>query len=452
MASIPVKEGQTIKTHIVSINAQGQGVAKVEGYVVFVNDALPGEDCTIRVTKVLSKYAHAKVLGRDNESKLRVVPKCAHYEKCGGCQLQHIAYKAQLLLKQKNVIDAFSKSRLDIKEKIMPTIGMERPWHYRNKVTFNVQKAGDKAVMGMYGEGSHRMTEIDKCYIIDEHLNVLLPVVRAHLKYLYAKEALGTLPFEKVYGRVGKDRQMMAGLISQGDIHRYIDSLVVNLRRANNDIVSIFQNKSYDEGGNLSRDNTFLWGRESIDGEIGQMEFDISPNSFFQVNTVQTQKLYEIISDFCSLQGDETVFDLYCGVGTIGMYVANDARKVFGIESVVDAVEDAQKNAKRNNVRNIEFLKGDCEKMLPSLLNSEIYPDVAIIDPPRKGCSNKFLDILAKTECKKIVYVSCNPATLARDVKILADKGYSVEKIQPVDMFPHTYHVESVCLLEKLQT
>ncbi|MEX1377823.1 MAG: 23S rRNA (uracil(1939)-C(5))-methyltransferase RlmD [Eubacteriales bacterium] len=449
MASIPVKAGQTIKTHIVSINAQGQGVAKVEGYVVFVNNALPGEDCTIRITKVLTKYAHAKVLARENYSKLRVEPKCAHYDKCGGCQLQHIGYKGQLLLKQKNVIDAFNKSRLDVKEKIMPTIGMNRPWNYRNKVIFNVQKSGENAVMGMYGEGSHRMTEIDKCYIIDEHLNVLLPVVRSHLKYLYAKEALNTLPFDKVFGRVGKDKQMMAGFISKDEIHRYIDSLVVNLRRANNDIVSIFQNKSYDDSGNLSRENTFLWGRESIEGEIGEMEFDISPNSFFQINTVQTQKLYEIVRDCCSLEGDETIFDLYCGVGTIGMYVAKDAKKVYGIESVVDAVEDAQKNAKRNNVRNIEFLKGDCEKMLPSLLNSEIYPDVAIIDPPRKGCSNKFLDVLSKTECKRIVYVSCNPATLARDAKILSDRGYNVEKIQPVDMFPHTYHVECVCFLSK---
>ena len=449
MASIPVKAGEIIKTHIVSINAQGQGVAKIEGYVVFVNDALPGEDCTIRITKVLTKYAHAKLIKRENDSKLRDKPKCAHYEECGGCQLQHINYKGQLLLKQKNVIDAFNKTGLKVKDKILPTVGMKNPWNYRNKVVFNVAKDGEKAIVGMYGANSHRMTEIEKCHLLNENLNVLLPVVRAHLKYLYAKEALAALPFDKVFGRVGQEKQMMAGFISKSDVPRYIDSLVVNLRRANNDIVSIFHNKTYDDSGNLSRDNTFLWGMHSIEGEIGDMKFDVSPNSFFQINTVQTHKLYEIVKDYCSLTGDEIVFDLYCGVGTIGMYVAGDAKKVYGIESVVDAVENAQKNAKRNNVRNIEFLKGDCEKMLPSLLNSDIRPDVAIIDPPRKGCTSKFIDILSKTECKKIVYVSCNPATLARDVKLLLNKGYSVDKIQPVDMFPHTYHVETVVLMSR---
>ena len=444
MPSIPVKAGQTIKTHIVSINAQGQGVAKIDGYVVFVDDALPGEDCTIRITKVLTKYSHAKLIKRENDSKLRVKPRCAHYESCGGCQMQHVNYKGQLLIKQKNVIDAFAKSGLEVKEKIMPTIGMNNPWHYRNKVTFNVARKKDKAVMGMYRPGSHNMVEIDKCHIADDSLNQLLPVVRAHLKFLYAKEALGELPFDRVFGRVGKDRQMMSGLLSKGDIHRYIDSLVVNLRRANNDIVSIFQNKVYDDSGNLSRENTFLWGRTSIEGKIGNMEYDISPNSFFQVNTEQTLKLYDTIKDFCSLAGNETVFDLYCGVGTIGIHIADGAKKVYGIESVVDAIEDAQKNAKRNNVRNIEFLKGDCEKMLPSLVNSDIRPDIIILDPPRKGSTGKLLDIVAKTESSKIIYVSCNPATLARDAKILSGKGYSIEKIQPVDMFPHTYHVECV--------
>jgi len=449
MPAIPVKEGQTIKTHIVSINAQGQGVAKIEGYVVFVNDALPGEDCTVRVTKALAKYGYGRLVSRENESKLRVKSKCADYEKCGGCHLQHISYKGQLLLKQKNVIDAFSKARMDIKDKILPTIGMNNPWHYRNKVVFNIEKKKDNAAMGMYGAGSHQLAEIEQCHIIDEKLNVLLPVVRSHLKYLYAKEALSVLPFDKVFGRVGKDRQMMAGMIGSGDVPRYIDSLVVNLRRANNDIVSIFHNKSYDDSGNLSRDNTFLWGRNAIEGVIGGMEFDISPNSFFQVNTSQTLKLYDTVKEFCALTGSETVFDLYCGVGTIGMHLADGAKKVYGIESVVESVEDAQKNAKRNNVRNIEFLKGDCEKMLPSLVNSDIRPDVIILDPPRKGSSSKLLDVIAKTECKKVIYVSCNPATLARDAKMLGDKGYKIEKIQPVDMFPHTYHVECVCLLTR---
>jgi len=444
MASIPVKQGQTIKTHIVSINAQGQGVAKIDGYVVFVNDALPGEDCTIRITKVLTKYAHAKLVKRQNDSKLRVKPKCDDYDQCGGCQLQHINYQGQLLLKQKNVIDAFSKSRLDVEDKIMPTIGMDNPWNYRNKVVFNVQKDGEKAIIGMYSANSHHMTEIDTCHLLDDNLNVLLPVVRAHLKYLYAKEALGTLPFTKVFGRVGKDNEMMAGFISKNDVHRYVDSLVVNLRRANNDIVSIFHNKTYGDGGNLSRDNNFLWGMHEIEGEIGNMKFDISPNSFFQVNTEQTIKLYEVVKKFCDLKGNETVFDLYCGVGTIGMYVAHDAKKVYGIESVMDAVENAQRNAKHNSIRNIEFLKGDVENMLPSLLNSDIRPDVVIIDPPRKGCTNKFLNILSKTESSRIIYVSCNPATLARDVALLTSKGYKVDKIQPVDMFPHTYHVECV--------
>lgn len=446
MRTIPIIKGQTIKLHISSINAHGQGVGKVDGYVVFVSEALPGEDCLVKIVSIQSKYAIARVEQRFNSSKLRTNPRCKHFNICGGCQLQHMKYQAQLLLKQKNTMDALKKIG-NKNPNVLPVIGMKMPWHYRNKVTFNIGRIKDKSIIGFYELRSHNIVDIDHCYIINRDLNSILDPVRAHLKYLNAIDNTAPLAFYKVFARIGVDNQIMAGTISEAPVHLQSESLVVNLRRTHNDIVSIFHNITPKNSGNLSNENTFLWGKHYIDGRIGNLHFEISPNSFFQVNTEQTVKLYEIIKEFCALTSDDILLDAYCGVGTIGMHMGRNAKKIIGIESVSESINNAKKNAKVNNIRNIDFYAGDCEKVLPQLLSSNIIPTVIIIDPPRKGCSDEFIKIMCKGAPEKIIYVSCNPATMSRDIKAICKKGYQIDVVQPVDMFPHTIHVECVVRL-----
>lgn len=453
MKKPPVNIKEYIDIHIESLNSEGQGVGRINGYVVFVVGALPGEECNVQIFKVTQKYAVARLVRYKNPSKLRDKPICPYFNKCGGCQLQHIKYPAQLLFKQNKVIQALSKIAGVKKDVVSPAIGMDNPWYYRNKSVFTAANGKEHPILGMYQNHSHKVIDIDKCYISDKKINTTLTATKDWMRRskVLAYDANTTRgDLRAMYARVGINTgQVMVGAVTYSDRLPSSDTFTTLLRRADNDIVSIFQNiNTKPQGERLSFNTNFIWGTKSIADKLGKLRFDISPYSFYQINPIQTKKLYDTILEFSDLHGHEKVLDAYCGVGTIGQYLASKCDEVIGIESINDAINDAKENSRKNNIRNTKYLVGDCTVVLPQLIDAGITFDVIVVDPPRKGCDKKFIQSLIQAASKKIVYVSCNPSTMARDVKELLRNGYEMKKVQPVDMFPQTDHVESVLLLE----
>lgn len=452
MSKPPVKVKDYIDVHIESLNSEGQGVGRISGYVIFVIGALPGEDCKAQVLKATKKYAVARLIRYKKPSKLRANPLCPYFGKCGGCQLQHIKYPAQLLFKHNKVIQALSKITGIKKDIVSPTIGMTEPWYYRNKSIFTAANGAEHHILGMYQNHSHKIVDIDKCYIADKKINTVLTATKDWMKrskvtvYDNHKKQ-GNL--RAVYARVGTSTgQAMVGAVTYSDNLSGSDTFTTLLRRSDNDIVSIFHNvNTKPQGERLSFNTDFIWGTKTIADKLGKLRFDISPYSFYQINPIQTIKLYDTVIDFCELKGHERVLDAYCGVGTIGQYIASNCGEVIGIEAINDAINDAKDNARKNNIRNIKYLVGDCTVVLPQLIDAGITFDIVIVDPPRKGCDKRFIQSLISARPKTVVYVSCNPSTMARDVKELTNNGYEINKVQPVDMFPQTDHVETVVQL-----
>ena len=454
MKTPQVKNKELINIHIESLNSEGQGVGRVNGYVVFVVGALPGETCRAQVFKVTQKYAVAKLIKYGSPSKLRAEPQCPHFGKCGGCQIQHIKYPAQLLFKQSKVIDALSKIGGVKKDIVSPTVGMDKPWHYRNKSIFTAANETEETVLGMYQPHSHRVVGIDNCYIADKKINTALQATKSWIrrsKTLAFDESTHRGDLLAVFTRVAKNTgQVMVGAITHSDSLPSSDTFTTLLRRADNDIVSIFQNINSDTNSErLSMDTKFLWGTKSIQDSLGKLKFEISPYSFYQVNPVQTVKLYDEILALSGLNGTGRVLDAFCGVGTIGQYLASYCEEVIGIETSSQAISDAQENSRSNNIRNTKYIAGECSDVLPQLLDADIKFDLIIIDPPRKGCDPGTMSALKQAAAPKIIYVSCNPATMARDIKTLIQYGYKLESAKPFDMFPQTDHVECVVLMTR---
>lgn len=451
----PVKIKDYVDVHIESLNSEGQGVGRINGYVIFVIGALSGEDCKAQIVKATSKYAVARLIRYKKPSKLREEPLCPYFCKCGGCQLQHIKYPAQLLFKQNKVIQALSKIAGIKKDVVSPTIGMVEPWYYRNKSIFTAANGAEHPVLGMYQNHSHKVLDIDKCYIANKKINTILTATKDWMKRSKVTvhdnhNKHGDL--RAIYARVGvATGQAMVGAVTYSDNLPGSDTFTTLLRRSDNDIVSIFHNvNTKPKGERLSFNTDFIWGTKTIADKLGKLRFDISPYSFYQVNPIQTKKLYDTVVDFCELEGHEKVLDAYCGVGTIGQYLASNCNEVKGIESINDAINDAKDNARKNNIRNTKYLVGDCAIVLPQLIDAGLTFDIVVVDPPRKGCDKKFIQSLITAMPPKIVYVSCNPSTMARDIKELANNGYDIIKVQPVDMFPQTDHVETVVQLQHM--
>lgn len=454
MKTPQVKNKEFIKIHIESLNAEGQGVGRINGYVIFVVGALPGEDCDAQIFKVTQKYAVARLVKYKKPSKLREKPLCPHFNRCGGCQLQHIKYPAQLLFKQSKVIKALSKIAGINKDVVMQTLGMKNSWYYRNKSIFTAANTKDNTIVGMYQHHSHKIVDIEKCYIVNRKINTVLQTAkdwmrRSRIIAYDAKSSRGDLC--AIFVRVGiYTGQVMAGAITHTKSLPGSDTFTTLLRRADNDIVSIFHNiNDTIQGERLSFNTKFIWGTHTIADKLGKLRFDISPYSFYQINPIQTKKLYDVILDMIDKNDCGKILDAYCGVGTIGQYIAGKCEEVIGIESVLDAIKDAKENSRKNNIRNTKYLAGDCADVLPQLDDAGIKFDVVIVDPPRKGCKKSFLKALAKAAAPKIIYVSCNPSTMARDIKDIISSGYEIKKAQPIDMFPQTDHVECVVLLEQ---
>lgn len=441
---------------IVSQGYEGEGISKIDDtYPVFVEGALVGEKVKIKVIKVKKSYAYGKLLEVLETSKERLTPSCGIYKRCGGCKLQHSTYKEQLNFKWNRVKDCISKiGKLDENLVKFP-IGMEEPWRYRNKVQLPIGMVNGQLKIGFFAPRSHEIINMESCLIQDEVADKVVELTRQWI----LKNNIKPYNVDGQYDDTGILRhimirrgfttnEVMIVIVTNGDKLPFKDEFVNLMVKNIPGIKSIIQNvNSKATNVILGNKSVTLWGQDTIADYIGKFKFNISPLSFFQVNPVQTEVLYDKALEFAQLTGDETVFDAYCGTGSITLFLSQKAQKVYGVEIIPEAIENANINAKENNVSNVEFFVGESEVIIPDLIKDGIKADVVVVDPPRKGCDKKLLDAISGIDAKRIVYVSCDPSTLARDLAILEENGYKTIEVQPVDMFPHTAHVETVVLL-----
>lgn len=439
---------QLIKIH--GLGSSGEGVGKIDELAVFVEGALPDEEVLAEIETRKKNYAVGRLVEVVKSSSERVEPFCPLYKDCGGCQLQHLSYAAQLKWKRQQVVDAIERiGKLDGVE-VFETLGMENPLRYRNKMQFPV---GKNLRIGCYARGSHKIIDTTSCMIQNVGNDKILAAVRNVAKKFNMQ------PYDEdthkgflrhVMGRVGCNGELMIVLVTATKNFPNEKNFVRALLKELPEVTSIQQNvQTFHNNVILGRDTRVLFGKPTIHDKIGNLKFNISARSFFQVNTAQAEVLYQTALDFAELHGHETIIDAYCGTGTISLFMARKAHRVYGTEIISSAIADAKRNARENNIRNVEFFVGDAVKVMPRLANSVHLPDVIITDPPRAGCDKKVLETFAAMQPDKIIYVSCNPATLARDLKILGELGYQTKKIQPVDMFPFTSHIESVAQVKK---
>ncbi|MEW6724728.1 MAG: 23S rRNA (uracil(1939)-C(5))-methyltransferase RlmD [Bacillota bacterium] len=453
---VPVRVGQAYDIEITGLG-QSEGVGRVDGFTVFVPGALPGEQVRARVDLVKKNYARAGLLEVVRRSPDRVEPSCPHFPECGGCQLQHLDYQAQLRWKRQQVADAIQRIGKLTGVEVLPTLGMADPWRYRNKVPFPVGGRGGQLVAGLYRSGTHDIVDMEGCQI----QSGLADQAFREAKRLSAEH--GLIPYDEIKKtgflrhiliREGRQAgELMCVLVTNGEERTRTSVVARELMEAVPAVVSVQQNINTRPTNVIMGPKTILLGgKATITDYLGGLAFEISPLSFFQINPGQAEVLYNQVLAFCRLTGGETVFDLYCGIGTISLYLARRAGQVIGIESVPQAVEDARRNAERNGIGNVKFHYGEAEKLLPRLARQGARADVIVLDPPRRGCEPEVLETMAEMRPERIVYVSCNPATLARDLAVLSERGYRPEVVQPVDMFPHTGHVECIIQIKRAES
>ncbi|WP_394879479.1 23S rRNA (uracil(1939)-C(5))-methyltransferase RlmD [Clostridium perfringens] len=443
---------------IISQGYEGEGIAKIDNkYPIFIEGALKGEKVKVRIVKVNKNFAYGKLMEVLEASEERVNPPCAIYKRCGGCKLQHASYKAQLDFKWDRVKDCVSKiGKLDPSIVKYP-LGMEEPWRYRNKVQLPIGLINGEVKIGFFAPRSHDIIDMESCLIQYEIGDKVVKLTREWI------EKFNIRPYnvDGEYDEKGIVRhimirrgfttnEVMVVLVTNGENlphkEEFVDLIVKNIPG----IKSVIQNiNSKKTNVILGLESKTLWGEDTISDYIGDFRFNISPLSFFQVNPTQTEVLYGKALEYANLTGNEEVFDAYCGTGTITLFLSQKAKKVYGVEIIPQAIDNAWINAKENKVENVEFFVGESEVVIPDLINKGVKADVVVVDPPRKGCDKKLLDAITNIDAKKIVYVSCDPSTLGRDLKVLEENGYKTLEVQPVDMFPNTAHIENVALLIK---
>lgn len=443
---------------IISQGYEGEGIAKIDNkYPIFIEGALKGEKVKVRIVKVNKNFAYGKLMEVLEASEERVNPPCAIYKRCGGCKLQHASYKAQLDFKWDRVKDCVSKiGKLDPSIVKYP-LGMENPWRYRNKVQLPIGLINGEVKIGFFAPRSHDIIDMESCLIQDEIGDKVVKLTREWI------EKFNIRPYnvDGEYDEKGIVRhimirrgfttnEVMIVLVTNVENlphkEEFVDLMVKNIPG----IKSVIQNiNSKKTNVILGLESKTLWGEDTISDYIGDFRFNISPLSFFQVNPTQTEVLYGKALEYANLTGNEEVFDAYCGTGTITLFLSQRAKKVYGVEIIPQAIDNAWINAKENKVENVEFFVGESEVVIPDLINKGVKADVVVVDPPRKGCDKKLLDAITNINAKKIVYVSCDPSTLGRDLAILEENGYKTLEVQPVDMFPNTSHVENVAKLIK---
>lgn len=440
---------------ITGLSHDGQGVGRVDGRVAFVPQSLPGDEVRIRLIEAKRRLGFGELLEVVKSSPDRKQPSCPHAHLCGGCQLQPLNYQAQLRWKRKQVADALERIG-GLETVVLPTLGMKQPYHYRNKAQFPLGQEQGQVVLGFFRRGSHSIVDITTCELQHPLILKLAAAVKA------AVGRLGIEPYEPsthqgvlrhAVIRVSFSRhQLSLILVTRTRGLPCRDQLVQELTKEVPELVSIAHNVNGKRSSAvLGRETEIIWGQEYLVDSIGHLNYAISPTSFFQVNPSQTKVLYDLVQQNLNLSGRETILDLYCGAGTIGLYLASRAGNVMGVETVPAAVADARRNAQLNGITNAEFVLGRAEEQLPKLLKKYGQIDGAVLDPPRKGCDAAVLDALAHAQVRQLVYVSCNPATLARDLHRLTTLGYQVGPVQPVDMFPWTSHVECVTLMSRVE-
>lgn len=448
------------QTEIISCADSGDGVCRMDGLAVFVKGACEGDICEICIDKIKKNYALAHLVRIIKPSAFRTSPPCRAYKKCGGCQLMHIKYEKQLAMKKQFVFDALSRiGHIDLSEvSFYDTMGMESPERYRNKMVFPIGKGENGSICGgFYAPKSHQIISLNDCFLGNSLASYYLTHVIDYMKEnhisAYNESAHSGL-VRRLFVRIGyHSKEVMIVLSVNGkklpNEQVFIDTLL-NATPKEYYLKSIILNENTERNNLvLGENNRTLYGDSFIKDTLCGISFEISPNSFYQVNPIQTERLYQTAIQFAELNGTETVLDLYCGIGTISLCAASHAANVIGVEIVPQAILNAKQNAKRNHIKNAQFYTGDSQSISEKLLQKGLSPDVIFVDPPRKGCDEKTLKNVLDMNPEKIVYVSCNPATLARDLQVLTENGYTLLKIQPVDMFPQTVHVETIALLQR---
>ena len=447
-----LQKNQEYIVDIIDNGFEGEGIAKIDGFTIFIPSAIKGEKVRILIVKVLSSHAFGKLLEILDASKYRQEADCSTYKRCGGCNLRHIKYEETLKMKQnavQNLVNKTLKNKLQVQE----TIGMDNPYHYRNKAQYpvGIDKKGEP-VIGVFANRTHEVIPIENCLIqnpkSEEIAKFILNFIKKEHISVYNEETRKGL-FRHIVIKVGiKTGEIMCILVINGKTIPKEEIIIKNLVENFPQIKTIVKNiNNKNTNVILGQDNINVYGDGHIEDILGEYKFKISPLSFYQVNPIQAEKLYELGVKMAEISKEDTVFDLYCGIGTISIFMAKYAKKVYGVEIVEDAIKDAKENAKLNNVTNTEFFAGDAEIVLDELINQKkVIPDIVMFDPPRKGLAKNSINDILSIKPKKIVYISCNPATLVRDLAEF-ESLYEVKSIVPVDMFPFTSHVECVSLL-----
>jgi 23S rRNA (uracil1939-C5)-methyltransferase len=441
---------------IVSYGYEGEGVGRIDNIPVFVSGALVGEKVKVKIVKTSKSHAFGKIIEVLESSQNRMEPKCKIYKRCGGCHLQHMSYEEQLDFKTQRVKDCIERIGKIKDVHINHTLGMDNPYRYRNKIQLPVGKAGQDYQIGFYALRSHDIINMTNCEIQDGVGDRIISLTRLWLmKYNISTYNVdgnaGDGLIRHIVVRKGfKTDEVMVILVTNGYEIPYVEEFIKLISENVYGIRSIIQNiNTKDTNVVLGDENKILWGEDIISDYIGDFKFNISSHSFFQVNPIQTEVLYGKALEYANLTGEETVFDAYCGTGTISLFLSQKAKKVYGVEIVPQAIENAKINAAQNKVDNVEFIVGEAEKVIPTMINEGIKAQVVVVDPPRKGCGIELLNSIIKMSPDRIVYVSCDPSTLARDLAILEEGGFKTVEVQPVDMFPQTGHVETVVKLQR---
>lgn len=449
-----IEKNKEYIVEIIDTGYKGEGIAKIDDFAIFIPNAIKGEKIKIKIIKVLTSYAFGKIIEIIEPSKNRLESDCSTYKRCGGCNLRHVKYDETLKIKQ-NLVQSLVNKTLKNKIKVKETIGMENPYYYRNKAQFPIGKDKENnVVMGVFANRTHEIIPIEECFIQNKEIQKLSKFILEFIKEndisVYDETSRKGL-IRHIVTKIGiKTNEIMCIIVINGKEIPKEKELTMQIIKKFPNVKTIVKNiNTKNTNVIMGEKNEKIYGDGYIEDKLGEYTFKISPHSFYQVNPVQAEKLYSIGVEAANINKEDVVFDLYCGIGTISLFMAKYAKKVYGVEIVEQAIKDAKENAKINNIKNTEFIAGDTKLILDDLINNKnIIPNVVMVDPPRKGLDNRSVENILKIMPNRFVYISCNPATLVRDLAKF-EEMYEIKSIQPVDMFPFTSHVECVCVLNR---